>query len=235
MHVAVVILAAAFLAYTSPYGAIVYLDYPWRWAYWLLTIGSAWAINGLIFDYLAQRPGGLKVLLSSVVATPVVFMVIYFVQVWIDYPVPQDAIADLVLSIWVICLALAAIYLLVLPKTTVSETAAGDTAPPPLLEQLPLEYRDKQICALEADDHYVHVHTPVGRHLHYMRLRDAVALMAGVPGVKVHRSWWVALDAIREVKRTDGKWVADIEVAGEVPVSRSGLAELKTAGVLSRD
>ena len=63
-----------------------------------------------------------------------------------------------------------------------------------------------------------------------LRLSDAVAELEGLEGAQVHRSWWVARDAVRGVKRGDGRAVLTLEGGIEVPVSRRHARVLRDAG-----
>jgi DNA-binding LytR/AlgR family response regulator len=54
-----------------------------------------------------------------------------------------------------------------------------------------------------------------------MRLSDAVAELDGIEGAQVHRSWWVARDAIADAKRGDGRATLTLKDGSEVPVSRT--------------
>jgi len=98
-----------------------------------------------------------------------------------------------------------------------------------LLDHLPPEL-GSEIIALQMEDHYVRVHTALGSDLVLMRMRDAVALLADLDGRQVHRSWWVARDAVEDVER-HGRNVRLVLARGiEAPVSRAQIAELKAAG-----
>jgi DNA-binding LytR/AlgR family response regulator len=76
-------------------------------------------------------------------------------------------------------------------------TQAGPQ-PPKFLERLPLKLRGAEVWAVEAEDHYLRLHTSKGQDLILMRLADAVAELEGIEGAQVHRSWWVARDAITD-------------------------------------
>ena len=114
--------------------------------------------------------------------------------------------------------------------------AAARTAPldapapqPAFLERLP-GHLGTDLIALEMEDHYVRAHTALGSELILMRMRDAVAELQGVEGAQVHRSWWVARDAVEDVKR-EGRNLRLVLPGGiEAPVSRTRVAELKQAG-----
>ncbi len=88
------------------------------------------------------------------------------------------------------------------------------------------------IVALQGEDHYVRVHTSIGSELLLMRLRDAIKDMEGRSGEQVHRSWWVAREAVGGV-RANGRRVSLTLTNGlEVPVSREATARLRRAGWL---
>ena len=73
-------------------------------------------------------------------------------------------------------------------------------------------------------------HTALGSELILLRMRDAVAELEGIDGAQVHRSWWVARDAVEDVKR-DGRNLRLVLPDGlEAPVSRTRVTELKEAG-----
>ncbi|MFQ3595708.1 MAG: LytTR family DNA-binding domain-containing protein [Sphingomonadaceae bacterium] len=113
------------------------------------------------------------------------------------------------------------------PAPPVPEAATG--APPRLLERLPPHARGR-IRALEMEDHYVRIHTDRSAPLLLMRMRDAVAELDGLPGEQVHRSWWVARDAVRH-HETDGRSIR-LHLEGELvaPVARANIPALRAKG-----
>ena len=108
------------------------------------------------------------------------------------------------------------------------EPATAPEYPRDLMARLPASLR-RDILALEAEDHYVRVHTLHGSALILMRLADAAALIDPRLGLRVHRSWWVAKDAVRELETTAGRTIARLVDDREVPVSRSCLPAARSA------
>ena len=104
-------------------------------------------------------------------------------------------------------------------------------APPDarFFERLPPELGHHLVC-LEMQDHYVHAHTLAGSAMILMRLRDAIAELDGVEGAQVHRSWWVARDQVRAIRR-DGRAIR-LELANGLlaPVARNREGGLKQDG-----
>lgn len=109
------------------------------------------------------------------------------------------------------------------------EVPAREPGLPRLVERLPPHLRAAPI-ALEMEDHYVRVHTQHGSTLVLMRMRDAVAELDGLPGALVHRSWWVAREAVTGTRR-EGRNVRLLLAGGiEAPVARAQAPGLEAEG-----
>ncbi|MFV3127216.1 LytTR family DNA-binding domain-containing protein [Niveispirillum sp. KHB5.9] len=96
---------------------------------------------------------------------------------------------------------------------------ASPAFPAALLARVPSEL-GPEIIALEAEDHYVRVHTPKGSTLVLMRLSDAVGLLDEALGMRVHRSWWVARRAIGSIQRDRQRLMLRLTNGAQVPVGR---------------
>ena len=103
--------------------------------------------------------------------------------------------------------------------------------PPRLLNRLPKALRGPLI-ALTATDHYTEVTTTLGSTRLLMRLSDAMAEAAPTPGLRIHRSHWVALDHIRDARRDGPRASITLTNGTELPVSRSHVAALEETGLL---
>jgi len=62
-----------------------------------------------------------------------------------------------------------------------------------------------------------------------MRMSDAERELEGYSGMRVHRSHWVALLAVKGRTRQGNKWTAPLVNDIEVPVSRSQAQKLRVA------
>ncbi len=78
-------------------------------------------------------------------------------------------------------------------------------------------------------DHYVNVVTYKGKQLILMRLIDAVDELKGLDEIQIHRSYWVAKNAVANVKKSNGKMIIKIKNGDELPVSRSRQKAVKSA------
>jgi hypothetical protein len=112
-------------------------------------------------------------------------------------------------------------------RRTVPEPGKPASPPepvPPLIEANPLQARlpahlRGQILCLQTEDHYVRIHTAQGSALVLMRMSDAVAAM-GEMGMRVHRSWWIARDAVRSCSRSGRTLRIELANGLVVPVSQ---------------
>jgi len=98
------------------------------------------------------------------------------------------------------------------------------------LERLPPKLRGAELWAVEAEDHYLRLHTSKGQDLILLRLADAVAELEGLEGAQVHRSWWVAREAVTDIRRGDGRATLTLKDGAQVPVSRTYAAVLRQRG-----
>lgn len=117
------------------------------------------------------------------------------------------------------------------PRTAAPEPREPAPGEPPLLARLPA-HLGRDILCLSMEDHYVRVHTLAGSALLLMPMGQAIAEAAPLPGIRTHRSWWVARHA---VLRAEGDARAmRLQLLGGVtaPVSRPAVARLRASGWL---
>ncbi|HYC02252.1 MAG TPA: LytTR family DNA-binding domain-containing protein [Azospirillaceae bacterium] len=105
----------------------------------------------------------------------------------------------------------------------------GAAAERAFMKRLPRPLGDR-LLALEAEDHYLRVHASAGSDLLLLRLADAVEELDGLPGLQVHRSWWVARDAVRRLHREGGRLTLELSNGLRVPVSRTYGLAVRQAG-----
>ncbi|MFT4955408.1 MAG: hypothetical protein ACI8U3_001796 [Brevundimonas sp.] len=108
-------------------------------------------------------------------------------------------------------------------EATAPSVGAGPAGPAPALQplarRLPLSLQGPVLC-LEMEDHYVRVHTRRGSALLLMRMSEALAELEPGAGLRVHRSWWIAADALRGVERSARSVRAQLVNDLAAPVSR---------------
>jgi hypothetical protein len=202
--------------------AAVFLAYSWIGA--LLGMAAA----RLVWSHAIWRRGPL----ISGVATGVVMFPAMSVVVWVitslanGRPIAVALLPDLLWETGLICVG-ASTLSVVLARRAGEAQAAAAPQPPKFLERLPLKLRGADVWAVEAEDHYLRLHTSKGQDLILMRLADAIAELEGVEGAQVHRSWWVAREAIVDAERADGRATLTLKDGSQVPVSRTYAAQLR--------
>lgn len=108
------------------------------------------------------------------------------------------------------------------PKTKTGKT---------FLDRLPHQLGDELLCFV-MEDHYLNVTTKKGEHMLLMRMKDALVELSDYDGLQVHRSWWVARDAVERVKKNGRNVILVLENGKEVPVSRTYVGKVKEVGLL---
>jgi hypothetical protein len=92
-----------------------------------------------------------------------------------------------------------------------------------------------EVLCLQMEDHYVRIHTAAGSRLVLTTMNLAVSAMDGTDGLQVHRSWWVARQAVAEAV-VDGRNLRLKLTNGIVaPVARASVAAVRGAGWLPGD
>ncbi|MDP3852170.1 LytTR family DNA-binding domain-containing protein [Phenylobacterium sp.] len=215
--------AGTFLALSGAFGTDE-MTLPMRFVYWiaLMLLGTIWGGTVANFVFGPQAQAGhvvLRVLVTTLaISGPFTGVVWLANRLFMGQRIGLYESAYLFLIVALISLVMTTINLLVERR---SLPAAEPLAPPRFLERLPLKLRGAEVWAVESEDHYLRLHTSKGQDLILLRLADAVAELEGIEGTQVHRSWWVARDAIADAKRGDGRATLTLKDGCEVPVSRT--------------
>ncbi|WP_166417882.1 LytTR family DNA-binding domain-containing protein [Cochlodiniinecator piscidefendens] len=85
----------------------------------------------------------------------------------------------------------------------------------------------RSLVSLSKQDHYLEVVTDKGSEVILLRMADAVAELAAYNGIRVHRSHWVAIDAIVGFERRDSRCFVLLKGGREVPVSRPNVTYVR--------
>jgi hypothetical protein len=89
----------------------------------------------------------------------------------------------------------------------------------------------RDLVALSAELHYLRVVTKAGDALILFSFGRALPLVAGIPGLRIHRSHWVALAHVEEVRRSGERVSVRLVTGLELPVSRAARPALRAARV----
>ena len=212
-----------------------------RFLYWVACIVGGGVIGVALDSLVIRRVRGfwLRVALVSLLMTPLVTLwVLWMGQLLAGGAATVSGYVDLLPQVFVVCAPVMSLRALVwrAPRTVIETRTVVE---PPLPEaeaafrrRLSARRRVARLVAVEAEDHYVRVHTDAGSELVALRFADALQELARAHGHQTHRSWWVAADAIR-----GGAWrrgAGELRLDGDLvaPVSRTYAPGLKAAGWL---
>ncbi|WP_236611872.1 LytTR family DNA-binding domain-containing protein [Phenylobacterium zucineum] len=211
-----------------------------RMAYWLILIVGGGAIGIALDEAARRRLAGFwpRLLAVSVGMTPLVtLLVVVVAHLLLGSPLRLLDPAGLAFQVFLLSFAIMALRQLALARTEPRPLpgAASGAEPPPdptagFRRRLSARRRAAALIAVEAEDHYLRVHTDAGDELVTARFGDALAELAQAPGFQTHRSWWVAADAIETVRWRRGAGEARLKTGLAVPISRRHAAALKAAG-----
>lgn len=239
------------LGLIGPFGTFALLPTLPRIGYWLAIVAFNWLLCDIAIrrvDALASADLPLRraivplagALIVSLPATGVVS--IAGALSGIGWP------ESLLTLFWQVALLLAAISLPLYTLADLREAAETTGAPPGQSPDTPMENGDAEtglalfkarlpgplkgrLLCLEMQDHYLAVHTTAGSELILCRMEDA-ARELGALGRRVHRSWWVAENAVEAVERDGQRVMLRLSDDRRVPVSRTYRAGLKRDGWL---
>lgn len=234
--------AAGFiLGLAGPFGTDQVLRLIPRLIYWTaLTIGF-YFVGSFIGTFLNRvfaawnLPFWPSVVIAGAGAGLAIFLILMGINIAL-FDVPLDcATCHIILGANVVGISIIVTVAIVYIQQSLLQSAPVQegAGAPAILKRLPLEKRGA-LVSMSVSDHYVEVVTEKGTELLLMRLTDAMGETGDTQGLQVHRSHWVALDAIQGARREGAKAVLTLTGGREIPASRTYVPALKEAGVLPR-
>lgn len=241
---------ALLAAFFGPFGTYDLLTFWERMVFWFLDIlgGMAIIVFSLhVFFYsrlTAFIPAFARFLLgvalgalpTAAYITVLFSMVGPQIEITTPYPV-------LVVQVIVFSTILLLIEFLLWPAvfgksgTAAVETEKGDapeTSTPateqqvvPLLTRLPVNLRTGAIVSISMQDHYAEVTTTTGASLLLIRITDAIDLLEGYPGCRIHRSHWVARDFVDGIEKSGRRMIVRLKDGRELPVGATYVETVK--------
>lgn len=228
--------AIAILVVTGPSGTLHRYDAPGRLAYWG-SVAFITFVTGLFFTILSVRlilprigartaAVGIGAILAAIPITA---------EVWVANLVfsgrADTSFASIAAQFGlcaVISAGVATIYDMSARAPAAGPVAAPEPAPQeaPFLKRLPIGL-GRDLISLQAQDHYLEVTTARGRDLILMRLGDAEKELEDYPGMRVHRSWWIARSAVAGIESGNDRTSVRLTNDVLVPVARSRRAALR--------
>lgn len=212
-----------------------------RLAYWMLVMWSGAALGHGVstgirsWGRLQAHPLLEGALIAFVIALPLTTIVIVANHLAFGGGFPSPGgMAGAFLSVLLIGGLITAVNYTTTPAAVAiagADIAAELPLPQPrFLDRLPLRLRHARLLAIEAEDHYLRVHTDAGSDLVLLRMTDAIAELDGLSGARTHRSWWVARDAVVGIESSAGRTTLTLAGGLVVPVSRGARPDLAAQG-----
>lgn len=227
-----------FLGFAGPFGSFQSLTSPHRYAYWLglVAAGYGLAIATLLVlratAAFARLPKAAAVVLVGLISTlPMMFVVAWSLQVVFGRATPPGRLVSLYLSVVSVQLVIAAIasWPLLGPQPA---APSDDPDTDRFFERIP-DRLGRDLVALEAQDHYLMVHTRRGSALISMQLGEAIQILPSQLGFQAHRRWWVARKEVAGLRRDGPQTHIELKGGLTVPVGRTYLAAVR-AGLEAR-
>lgn len=227
--------AGVFLALIGALGS-AHVPFFTRLAYWV-GLCVAGAVVGTGVTQVIGRDGRADARpwlfgSTTVVAVTLPFTaVVWLVSELLFHGVPRpELLPRYLLPVFIVSAGMTALNFLVQREPAQTHSAHTGAPAPRFLDRLPAKLRGAELHAVEAEDHYLRLHTSRGQDLILMRLSDAVAELEGIEGAQTHRSWWVARAAVEGARRGDGRATLQLVGGVEAPVSRAYAKALRAAG-----
>ena len=230
------------LGWLGPYGTYGCLGITERLAYWTLRSLLVGTICLAAFDLVTAIGLGvswppMQRTLASVFIASLPCALIGFALAVLFRHVPASALqlADVYGRVAIVTAVVGMPLLLVrmplvrhspVPSRTMPAAKIGASA---FLRRIPARLGTELLC-IEVEDHYLRVHTALGSDLVLLRLSDAVGELDPTVGRQVHRSYWVARNAVARVERVGHRTRLILTSGAPIPVSRTYLPVLRAEG-----
>jgi hypothetical protein len=206
-----------------------------RLAYWLICMVGGGVIGIGIDETVRRRLSAFwpRLLAVSALMTPPVMLLVALTNVWLaGMRLSFGNFWQPWFQVFLVCFAAMLLRQLVWAERQAAPAPPAETMDPTTAfrQRLSAKRRPARLLAVEAEDHYLRVHTDQGSELITARFADALDELSGAGGFRTHRSWWVAADAIEAVRWKRGRGEAALAGGLKAPISRSNAAALKEAG-----
>lgn len=234
-HAIVAIALGLFMAFLGPFGSESSMSAGGRTVFWLCLVGTGYLLALAASLLIVERPRRSvlqAIARASLSALPQTFIVSWaLVQIRPGRLITLANLPMLFLAVLAVQLVIVAVQSWKPAATQEIESASvtDGAAVPQARGRIAQSLRD-DLVALEAEDHYVRIHHRSGSTLLLHRLSDAVAELDGRDGLQVHRSWWVASEAVAGTFVRGGKRWLKLLNGMEIPVSRTHLRRVIEQG-----
>ncbi|TQE99687.1 MAG: LytTR family transcriptional regulator [Spiribacter salinus] len=225
------------LGLLGPFGTFQALAWPARITYWFSIVVVNWMLCDLavrrldawLADSLPARPLLVPLLGGALAAIPATGVVHAAGSI---AGLSGEGMLSLFWKVLLVCAVLSVVFYLNAPDDPDTTNDPGpDSAAqmnrseqPDVMGSLFFQRLERpitgELLCLQMQDHYLAVHDTDGQQLILCRMEDAARELDSL-GQRVHRSWWVAHDAVDQIKRRNGRMSLRLKDGREVPVGRT--------------
>ncbi len=232
----IALVSVAVLTILGPLGSSALSLWP-RLGYWFVGMVGGTVIGVIVVTYLRDRIGWadrpiLTGLIAAAILTGPVSLLVWATGsiAFNDDVFELQALGLDIVPVFTVSWCMCAINLLAQRQPVETHTHPADPAAPRFLERLPPKLCGAELWAVEAEDHYLRLHTSQGTDLVLMRLSDAIIELDGIEGAQTHRSWWIARKAVHAAELINGRAILSLADGTIVPVSRTYVRALRAEG-----
>jgi hypothetical protein len=212
------------LALIGPFGTYDDLDFWERSVFWVMCVGGVGfcmhvtVVVALNTAALGQLKKLFRVFIGAIFGAFPGAAVVIFIDAVLRPPLIN---ADDFPTIW---LQIAVLGLLICPIEYLDWRRLGDGS----VENAPIRTKlhdrlrsgtTDEIISMSMQDHYVEVSSAQGKELVLMRFADAIEEIEGIPGVRIHRSHWIADTHLKKIEKRGHRTFATVSDGSELPVS----------------
>lgn len=229
------VFTSGFAIFAGPFGTFSALTVGERAVFWCLTVAVflvlGLALKAVIQTILPDIEAWTETLILAISATLIFSPMLYvLILVFVDPNSPARQ-SLLEMGSFILLVPVAATAFQRISQDPYIEFAPPEPpAEPRLFQRLP-EESGRRILRISVRDHYVEVVTDRSSETLLMRFSDAIAEAEGIPGLQVHRSHWVAEDAVTGVDREKGRMFLTLVDGSRIPVSRGFRDAVEEAGI----
>lgn len=235
---------SVFCIVAAPFGTADGLSLAARAIFWPLMIGAGVLVGAALRVLVQQILCVTNVLLEITLIAALASVLLSAPAIWlfdrlIEPPAARlSSFSTVTLYVFLVSVSVSALRHSLRPGGILVPVRplppAARQAGPRLFARLDPEVQ-APLLRLQVRDHYVDVVTERGQASLLMRFADAMAELDGVPGLQVHRSHWVAEDAVARVRRERGKHILETRDGAEIPVSKTYLPQAIARGLIEGD
>lgn len=226
-------------ALIGPFGTDRFLSVPGRIAYWSVINGLSIVFTAASIVAIMNNPriAAWPIVARATIGSIAVGLAVTLATHGVNFAIWKGKAEDVLTFVELLGVVIAITVAVGTATTVFYAVAANASAGPAAVETPPPQdirffkriprHLGRDLVSVSVQDHYCEVVTGAGRTLVLMRFADAVTELAAAEGMQIHRSHWIAFDAVAGVRRSGNNLSVRLKDGRELPVSRSRLAAVR--------